>query len=79
MLAPERLPNAGSHTNPKPVLVGGWIMNNSKIQELLERDIGKMVIRIDTLIAQLDEVLEENATLKARLVQLTTEVHANGS
>ena len=54
-------------------------MNAHKVQDLLERDIGKMVIRIDTLIAQLDEVLEENATLKARLAQLTTEVHANGS
>ena len=54
-------------------------MNAHKAQDLLERDIGKMVIRIDTLIAQLDETLEENAMLKARLAQLTTEVHANGS
>ena len=50
-----------------------------RAEELLERDIGKMVIRIDSLIAQLEEALDENQKLKARLAQLTTEVHANGS
>lgn len=48
-------------------------------QDLIARDIGKMVIRIDVLISQLDETLAENERLKARLKELTTEVHANGS
>ena len=50
-----------------------------RAEELLERDIGKMVIRIDSLIAQLEEVLDENQKLKDRLNQLTTEVHPNGA
>ncbi len=50
-----------------------------RAEELLERDIGKMVIRIDSLIAQLEEVLDENQKLKERLDRLTTEVHTNGS
>jgi archaellum component FlaC len=48
-------------------------------QELIERDIGKMVIRINTLIAQLNQTLEENEDLKERLARLTTEVHSNGA
>lgn len=50
-----------------------------RAEELLERDIGKMVIRIDSLIAQLEEALDENQKLKERLAQLTTEVHTNGA
>ena len=48
-------------------------------QERIERDIGRMVIRIDTLMAELEERLAENEQLKGQLKELTTEVHANGS
>ena len=51
----------------------------NRAQELLERDIGKMVIRIDSLIAQLEEAQEENAALKERLTKMATEVHTNGA
>ena len=50
-----------------------------RAQELLERDIGKMVVRIDALIAQLEEVLEENAKLKEQLSKLSTEATPNGT
>lgn len=43
---------------------------NDRAQALIERDIGKMVIRIDGLVAQLEELREENEKLKARIAEL---------
>ena len=48
-------------------------------QERIERDIGRMVIRIDTLMAELEEAHVENGRLKEQLKELVTGVHANGS
>lgn len=50
-----------------------------KADELLARDIGRMVMRIDSLAAQLDEALEENEKLKEQLAKMATEVHTNGA
>lgn len=57
--------------------MGNRIM--TKAQEMVERDIGRMVIRIYTLTEQLSETLDENDKLRSQLAKLTTEVHTNGS
>ena len=57
--------------------MGSWIMTTAN--ERIERDIGRMVIRIDTLMAELEEAHAENDRLKGQLKELTTGVHTNGS
>ena len=46
-------------------------------RELVERDIGRMVVRIDTLLARVEELEIENDRLTKQLADVT-EVHANG-
>ena len=48
-------------------------------QERIERDIGRMVVRIDTLMTELEEAYAENARLKEQLKEPTTGVHTNGA
>ena len=50
---------------------------NARAQELLERDIGKMVVRIDSLIALAEELEKENEGLKKRITELEGALHGS--